>query len=107
MGLYLDVTSGDAVFRWDDDEAETTVPVKTGDTDEVMVRKLKRIIALMEGPALPPHPAPLGDTGGALIRAAKASAGYPPTLGWTKPLTEPPPVPEGADYELIPPGEGA
>lgn len=109
--MALTLTVGRTSFKVCHKEgSRTTVwDVSSEDSEEKLIQTFKDIISFVEGE--PSSPSPLGAPGYALIQAAKAAAGYPPvspyTLGWAKPLTEPPPVPAGADYELIPPEEQA
>lgn len=94
-------------FEFSDEDTETAINIEKTDTDEAMVRKLKRVINLVEGEQGPP--APPGVALAAYDETYKAIVNGPPepTNGWAKFV--PPAVPphlEG-EVELIKPGEDA
>lgn len=103
MTLIMKTAKGAVSFEWCDADAETVVRIEPTDEDEVMIRKLKRVIALVEGEPVPRTAGAYGDTW---------TAPPPPGMvapvqtgnGWAT-MAAPPEIPEGADYELIPPGE--
>ncbi|TXS35082.1 hypothetical protein [Streptomyces sp. t39] len=99
MTLVLRTAKGAVSFEWTDDDAETVVRIEPTDPDEVMLRKLKRVIALVEGEQAPPT------AFSALAQAAgtpAAALATPQTgNGWA--AFAAPEIPEGADYELMPP----
>lgn len=105
MTLIMKTAKGAAIFEWADEDAETVVKIEPTDDDEVMVRKLKRIIALVEGEqaALPPG-VPAYAMGPEQVRKDRQPL---PSNGWA--AYAPPPVPphlEG-EIELVQPGEEA
>ncbi|MFJ2650856.1 hypothetical protein ACIO1C_29575 [Streptomyces sp. NPDC087420] len=105
MALTMSRERSSVRFLWADGEVESTVSLLPEDDEEALVRKLKRIIALVEGEQPARAPSALFNP---IVRDLHAPPGaqyQPPTLGWAKPMAEPPAVPEGADYELIPPEE--
>ncbi|OEJ24303.1 hypothetical protein AS594_07170 [Streptomyces agglomeratus] len=98
-------------FEWSDGDVETTVTLDPGEDENVLIRKLKRIVALAEGepalptrdPAAPSLPAPYRPP----VHSATVQAN-----GWAelaKPLAAPPELPEDrqGEWELIKPGEDA
>lgn len=106
MTLMMKTQSRGVVhFEWSDEDAETKISIEHTDPDEVMVRKLKRVIALVEG-GQAPKPAIAGWTGE--VQSPAVSAGDVPMQtgnGWA--AYAPPEVPEHlqGEVELIPPGE--
>ncbi|AXG81136.1 hypothetical protein [Streptomyces paludis] len=102
MALILRATRDKVTFEWEDEEVFTSVTIKSDETDEAMIRKLKRVIALVEGhdalpvrdpvpPSLPTPYRPPVDTS---------------TNGWAAPVSAPElPEDRQADYEIIRPGE--
>ncbi|MFJ2176391.1 hypothetical protein ACIOHE_26310 [Streptomyces sp. NPDC087851] len=115
MTLILRATRDKVTFEWDDEEVFTSVTIKSDETDEAMVRKLKRVIALVEG-----------ETGSSWVEQTMASrlkpgplavfgTGEPPvgngvpgpvTNGWAVPVAAPElPEDRQGDYEIIRPGE--
>lgn len=99
-----------ARFEWVDDDVESVVTLSSEDDQETLVRKLKRIVTLVEGesvglaPAhvLPPRMGEIGHYGGVDIAPQTGN-------GWAAfAATAPPELParlEG-EVELINPGEG-
>ena len=88
-------------FEWTDDDVESVVTLSSEDDEASLLRKLKRVIALVEGEqaALPP--------GAPLYAFADAVTGGPPPVtgnGWAA-MPEVPPRLQG-EVELITPGEG-
>jgi hypothetical protein len=94
---------GVARFEWSDDEAETTVTVEASDPEDVIVRKLKRVIALVDGE--PPLPQRM--PGLALEVAQMASPAPAPAQGNGWAAVTPPELPEDrkGEWELYPPKE--
>mgnify|MGYP003578940758 CR=1 FL=1 len=100
MTLIMKTAKGAVSFEWCDADAETVVRIEPTDEDEVMIRKLKRVIALVEGEQWEPRL-----TARNLTPALPASMVPPVQTGNGWATMAPPEIPEGADYELIPPGE--
>lgn len=104
MTLVMRTAKGAVSFEWSDEDAETVVKIEPTDADEVMVRKLKRVIALAAGEQ--PQPLPVVESfppePRALISAEPVQTGN----GWAAAFA-PPEVPERlqGEVELIPPGE--
>jgi hypothetical protein len=85
MALVMKLGRAAVRFEWSDGEVESTVTVAFKDDQEVLVRKLKRVIALVEGSAQAlqqwvaeqaPTAVPLGTE----YKAAKAAVLEPPVL---------------------------
>jgi succinyl-CoA synthetase alpha subunit len=114
MTLELKLTRVLARFEFNDEDAETVVTVSENDDQEALLRKLKRVVALVEGEtAVDGIPMKRAGTlaGAPVLQVGPYPIGQGPTPeqvgnGWAA-VYGPPEVPEGADYELIPPGEEA
>lgn len=96
-----------ARFEWVDDDVESVVTLSSEDDQETLVRKLKRIVALVEGPE--PRAVPVPPPWSAADAAAQgAGKGTQTGNGWASfAATAPPELParlEG-EVELIKPGE--
>jgi hypothetical protein len=91
-------------FEFMDDDVESVVTLSSDDDQDILVRKLKRIIALVEGEqgAPPPKVAPLPQ--GVSDALEKAYDAPPVTNGWAAPV---PPARWAGEVELIQPGEDA
>lgn len=109
MTLVLKLTRDMAKFEVSDDDAETVVAITVNDDQDALLRKLKRVIALVEGEAPPtlvlPPPAVVRSVMDAKMpadREAQTGNGWAAAYG-------PPEVPERlqGEVELIPPGEDA
>lgn len=107
MALDMTFGRGDARFQYSDGEVESSVTINAADPEEAVLRKLRRLVALVEGaapaapPALMPHiPAPPG-----FYRDAAPQAHAPGANGWA--AFSPPPVPDHLkdQVELIDPSE--
>lgn len=109
----LTLKTKNARFEWVDDDVESVVTLSSVDDEATLVRKLKRIIELVEvhqgqeGNAallnvVPPLPR------GAASALDKAYEGTVATNGWAA-AYGPPALPERllGEVELIPPGEDA
>lgn len=96
MTLVLRLVRGAARFEWSDEDAETVVTVESADTDETIVRKLKRIITLLEGEPEPRSAFLAGWTASPPVHTAPPVTGN----GWAAP----PELPEDrqGQWELIP-----
>lgn len=110
MTLVMRTAKGAVAFECSDEDAETVVKIEPTDTDEVMLRKLKRVIALVEGEqaALPPGVPEYGVMNFGLAAAAiKGTPPAQPTNGWA--AYAEPKVPEhlAGEIEVIKPGEEA
>ena len=108
MTLAMKMFKDKVRFEWTDGEVESVVTLTTEDSEESALRKLKRVIALVEGePATPPPGVP--EYG--VLRTPKYPAldALPPqpANGWAA-VYGPPELPEDrkADWELVQPGEG-
>lgn len=100
MTLMLKLTRAAARFELTDDDAETVVSITEQDDQDTLLRKLKRVVALVEGERAPRlHVLPPGTE--VIHMDPPVQTGN----GWA--AMAPPEIPEGADYELIPPGEEA
>jgi hypothetical protein len=113
-------TKGAVRFEWSDGIEETTVTLNPGDDEETLKRKLERILSLSHpNPNLPKrlpgfalgmaqeqHPPMVvtEEQGMAMKRESPGSVvnGWAPYAGAGLPHPE---IPEGAEYELIPPEE--
>lgn len=97
---------GTVRFEWTDDVVQSSVTLLAEDDEPTIVSKLKRVIALAEGDHAP-RPTIAGWTGE--VQGPKVSGGDVLSgNGWVAASAMTPPVvPEGAEYELIPPGEDA
>lgn len=123
MTLNLKATARAARFEYTDGSMEVSWTVDGSLKDEELVERLRSIVAFMDaqtgGPALPQripglalgmaqtqHPPMVvtEEQGMAMKRESPGSVanGWAPYAGAGLPH---PAVPEGADYELIPPGE--
>jgi len=112
MTLVLRTAKGAVSFEWTDEDAETVVRIEPTDTDEVMLRKLKRVVALVEGEQEPMVTPQSEAALRAYTEAYTGLVGEPPRLsqptnGWAA-MAEPK-VPEhlADEVELIKPEEGA
>lgn len=99
-------SKGVARFEWSDDEAETLITVESTDPEQVIIRKLKRVIALAEGG----QPLPQRVPGQALAAAQEAFPAPEPVTGNGWATYRPTALPEvparlQGEVELIPPGE--
>lgn len=108
MTLHARLARGAAKFELTDEEAETVVTITEQDDQGSIIRKMRRIIALVEGEQADPQGmfAPGGRWQGEeptpqlrYVDAAPVQTGN----GWA--ALAPPTIPEGADYERIPPEE--
>lgn len=95
-------------FEWDDQEVNSTVTISDQDDQDSVIRKLKRVIALVEGEQAEPR---LNVTKYPTMRpvaAERMADEAPPTNGWAA-AYGPPKVPEHleGEVELVQPGEGA
>lgn len=91
-------------FEWSDEDAETTITVESTDTEEAMVRKLKRVVALVEGR----EPLPVREPGAMLPPASQAAPAPAVGNGWASivPAAAPElPDDRKGEWELIPQGE--
>jgi hypothetical protein len=107
MTLVMKTQSRGVVrFEWSDEDAETTISIEAQDDDATMIRKLKRVIALVEGEQAPAsrRVPDAYDRGVASVMDA-----LPPQTGNGWAAYAPPEVPEHlqGEVELIPPGEDA
>jgi hypothetical protein len=111
MTLVMRTAKGAVSFEWNDEDAETVVKIEPTDTDEVMLRKLKRVIALVEGEThlvmrqdgrVEHEPGPLDNRTVVTINPNAATNGWAAAYG-------PPKVPERleGEIEVIKPGEEA
>ncbi|GAA4891055.1 hypothetical protein ACFPM3_20305 [Streptomyces coeruleoprunus] len=100
-------------FELTDEDAETVVTLSSDDDQETLVRKLRRVIALVEGEPSGPQSTFLVD--GSLNPAVKTygpvvgTGALPqPTNGWAA-MYGPPALPERleGEVELVQPGEDA
>ncbi|MFD6250283.1 hypothetical protein [Streptomyces roseolus] len=113
MTLTLRPTKTGLRFEYTDDDAETVVSIDKADTEADTVRKLKRVIALVEGEQGAPPP---GVPEYGVLRPGKTLSPHgteavpqtPPTNGWEAAYA-PPALPERlkGEVELVPPGEDA
>jgi hypothetical protein len=112
-------TKGAVRFEWSDGIEETTVTLNPGDDEETLKRKLERILSLSRpdlpgrlpgfalGMAQEAHPA-MTEAAPAAFPAHIDQRGQGVGNGWAPYAgagINPPPIPEGAEYELIPPEE--
>lgn len=118
MTLILRPMKNGVRFEHSDEDTETSVYIDKADTDEVMVRKLRRVIALTEGgqgtpwvedamaSRLGPQPLAVVSTGQPPVGNGVPSP--PSTNGWAA-VYGPPKVPErlAGEVELVQPGEDA
>lgn len=90
-------------FEWSDGEVESVVTLTSGDSEESAMRKLKRVIALVEGEQAPPlfTPAAPSTSGAVLMSSPQTGNGWAAVYG-------PPELPEDRKgvWELVQPGEG-
>jgi hypothetical protein len=96
-------------FEWSDGDVESVVTLSSDDDPETLVRKLKRVIALVEG-GQAPNVSPLPPAAEAVIKKA-----YEPSVaalatgnGWAA-VYGPPKPPEHweGQVEIVKPGEDA
>ncbi|MGA4942128.1 hypothetical protein [Streptomyces cinereoruber] len=100
----LTLKTKNARFEWVDDDVESVVTLSSEDDEPTLVRKLKRIVALVEGgQAQATVPVVVG-----VDPAGDAVVVQTPANGWAA-AYGPPPVPEHlqGEVELIQPGEDA
>jgi len=105
MALRLN-TKGAVRLSWADDSMEAIFTLNPGDSQEELVSKLERIVNFVrdrtDKPALPER------IPGMALGMAQTAHPAPPGNGWAPYAgagVTPPEIPEGADYELIPPEE--
>jgi hypothetical protein len=101
----LTLKTKNARFEWVDDDVESVVTLSSEDDEATLVRKLKRIVALVEGGQA--QPTIKGWTGP--VQGPEVSGGdVLPTNGWAASYG-PPALPERlqGEVELIQPGEDA
>ena len=109
MALTMRMFRTRVEFEWDDQEVNSTVTISDQDDQDAVIRKLKRVIALVEGanagraaPAhvLPPRMGEIGHYGG-IDAPAQTGSSWAAVYG-------PPPLPEHlvGEVELVPPEEG-
>lgn len=100
-------------FEWDDQEVNSTVTISDQDDQDAVIRKLKRVIALVEGaqaPGLAGMAKALADFG-AHAKADAVTGGLPPQTGngwaaYAAPVVAPElPEDRKGDWEMIPPEE--
>jgi hypothetical protein len=108
MTLSMKMFKDKVRFEWTDGEVESVVSLTAEDSEESALRKLKRVIALVEGGQVPEPFA--GVPLGAAYKEAVAKAGEvePPTNGWAA-VYGPPKPPEHweGQVEIVKPGEDA
>ncbi|MFG3509670.1 hypothetical protein ACGF5F_29680 [Streptomyces sp. NPDC047821] len=107
-------------FEWSDGDVESVVTLSSEDDQETLVRKLKRIIALVEGgqqtswveeamaSRLGPQPLAIVGTGEAPVGNGVPGPASQPTNGWAA-VYGPPKPPEHweGQVEIVKPEEGA
>lgn len=91
-------------FEWTDDDVESVVTLSSEDDEATLLRKLKRVIALVEGgqePRAMLAPLPVGPS----VMPGPVTVEVPPVTGngWAA-MPEVPPRLQG-EVELIEPGE--
>lgn len=93
-------------FEWTDDDVESVVTLSSEDDEATLLRKLKRVIALVEGQQARPVVAGFDPAAPGVVAFADAVTGGPPPVtgnGWAA-MPEVPPRLQG-EVELIEPGE--
>ncbi|MFC8490706.1 hypothetical protein ACFUJU_07850 [Streptomyces sp. NPDC057235] len=105
----LTLKTKNARFEWVDDDVESVVTLSSDDDEAALVRKLKRIIALVEGEGAKPFISDwTGPVQGPEVSGGDVLPSQQPTNGWAA-AYGPPAVPEHlqGEVELIQPGEEA
>lgn len=94
-------TRGQVRFEWADEEVESVVSVSPQDDQETIVRKLKRVLALVEGEPEPRSPFLAGWT----KQVTAPESTFPPGNGWAAMAAPELPDRLQGEVELIQPGE--
>lgn len=102
MTLVLRPMKNGVRFEHADEDTETSVYIDKADTDEDMVRKLRRVIALVEGMAPKAPPMRVG------VDPEETAVAVQSTNGWAA-VYGPPALPDRlqGEVELVQPGEDA